>query len=82
MDKFLELSFINHIRNNENLLTPYEDCFKPVIEFVRERLSAKACDELEELLNDCITDGLHIAGVVGMELAIGVINGEIKQVIL
>lgn len=81
MNKFLELSFMNHIRNNDNLVAPYEDCFKPVMEFARERLSEKACDELEELLTDCYTEGLHIAGVTGMELAIGVTNGTIKQVI-
>lgn len=81
MNKFLELSFMNHIRNNDDLVTPYENCFKPVMEFARERLSEKACDELEELLTDCYTEGLHIAGVMGMELAIGVTNGTIKQVI-
>lgn len=81
MDKFLELSFMNHIRNNDNLITPYEDCFKPIMEFARERLSEKVCDELEELLADCYTDALHIAGVMGMELSIGVMNGTIKQVI-
>lgn len=81
MNKFYELSFANHIRNNDDLITHYEYCFKPVKEFVRERLSTKACDELEELLNDCLTDGLHIAGVIGMELAIGVTNGTIKQII-
>lgn len=81
MNKFYELSFMNHIRNNDNLATPYEDCFKPIMEFARERLSEKACDELEELLANCFTEGLHIAGVMGMELAIGVMNGSIKQVI-
>jgi hypothetical protein len=81
MNKFLELSFINHIRNNDDLITPYENCFNPIMEFVRERLSEKACDELQELLADCYTEGLHIAGVLGMGLAIGVTNGTIKQVI-
>lgn len=81
MNKFYELSFTNHIRNNESLIEPYDKCFEPIIAFVRERLSKKACDELEELLTDCYTDALHIAGVIGMELAIGVTNGTIKQVI-
>ena len=81
MNKFLELSFMNHIRNNDNLVASYENCFNAVMDFARERLSEKACDELEELLADCYTDGLHIAGVMGMELAIGVANGTIKQVI-
>ena len=79
MNKFLELSFMNHIRNNDDLVAPYEDCFKPIMEFARERLSEKACDELEELLADCYTEGLHVAGTAGMELAIGVMNGTIQQ---
>lgn len=81
MNKFLELSFMNHIRNNDDLVVPYEECFKPIMEFAKERLSQKACDELEEILSDCCNDGLYIAGVLGMELAIGVMNGTIKQTI-
>ena len=81
MNKFYELSFINHIRNNDDLIAPYEECFNPIMEFAKERLSQKACDELQEILFDCFTDALHIAGVIGMELAIGVTNGTIRQVI-
>ncbi len=79
MDKFLELSFMNHIRNNEDLITPYEMAYKPLVEFVRERLSAKACDDFEDLLAECSNSAMHYAGVLGMELAIGVTNGTIKQ---
>lgn len=79
MNKFLELSFRNHIRNNDNLLEPYEKIFEPIMENLRERLSTKACDEIEEQLNDCMTEALYVAGVIGMELAIGVINGTIQQ---
>lgn len=81
MDKFLELSFTNHMRNNEEIVVPYEECFKPIVEFVEERLSQKACEDFTELLYDCYTEGLRYAGVIGMELAIGVMNGTIKQVI-
>lgn len=51
MNKFLELSFMNHIRNNGNLVTPYEECFKPVMEFARERLS--------KLLNKAVVEWVH-----------------------
>lgn len=80
-NQFLELSFRNHMRNNDNLLEPYEKIFEPIMENLREKLSEKACDEIEELLSDCTTEALYVAGVLGMELAIGVMNGTIKQVI-
>ena len=81
MDKFLELAFINHYRNNDDVLTPYEECFEPALQFVREKLSKNLSDEFEELLAECYTDALHYSGVMGMELAIGVMNGTIKQVL-
>lgn len=79
MNSFLELSFRNHIRNNDSLLEPYEKIFEPIMENLRERLSTKVCDEIEESLNDCMTEALYVAGVLGMELAIGVMNGTIQQ---
>lgn len=78
-NQFLELSFRNHIRNNDNILEPYEKIFEPIMENLREILSVKACDEIEEKLNDCMNEALYVAGVLGMELAIGVINGTIQQ---
>ena len=79
MDKFLELSFINHLRNHDEIGLQIEKCFEPVLDALRERLSKKACDDIEEILSDCKTDAVYLAGVTGMELAIGVMNGTIKQ---
>lgn len=79
MDKFLELSFRNHLRNHDEIETNIENCFVPVTDALRERLSKKACDDIEEILLYCWTDAMIIAGVTGMELAIGVMNGTIKQ---
>lgn len=79
MDKFLELSFRNHLRNHDEIGTQIEKCFEPVMDALRERLSKKACDDIEEILSDCEMDVAYIAGVTGMELAIGVINGTIEQ---
>lgn len=80
-NQFLELSFRNHIRNNNKLTAGYEEIFEPIMESLRDKFSEKVCDELEELLSECMTDALYYAGVAGMELAIGVINGTIQQVI-
>ena len=53
MDKFLELAFINHYRNNDDVLTPYVECFEPALQFVREKLSKNLSDQFEELLAEC-----------------------------
>lgn len=79
MNKFLELSFVNHLRNHDEIGAQIEKCFEPVMDALRERLSKKACDEIEEILSDCKMDAVYISGVTGMELAIGVINGTIEQ---
>ena len=81
MDKFLKLSFINQLRNNDEIASEIEKCYEPVIEALRETLSERKCAEIEELLSDCQCEAMDIAGVTGMELAIGVINGTIKQCI-
>ena len=81
MNQFLELSFRNHMRNNDNLIGNYEAIFEPIMISLREKLSEKVCDELEEVMSECVTDSLYYAGVLGMELAIGVMNGTIQQVI-
>lgn len=81
MDKFLELSFINHLRNHDEIAHKIDMCYEPVLKVLRETLSEKKCAEVEEMLSDCQCEAMDIAGVTGMELAIGVINGTIKQCI-
>ena len=81
MDKFLELSFRNHYLQNEEIAGEYEELLKPLIQFVEERLSKQACDDFYDIFMDCATDAFTYAGVAGMELAIGVMNGTIQQVL-
>ena len=81
MNQFLDLSFTNHMRNHDELRKPYEDCFNPLVERLEKIFSKEMYEELEETLSDCMCEALHIAGVMGMELAIGVMNGTIKQTI-
>lgn len=69
------------LRNNEDIGWKIEKMFDPVMEYVRERMSAQFCDELDMLLTDCYGDAVTYAGVTGMELAIGVTNGTIQQTI-
>ena len=69
------------MRNNEEIGVQYSDCFEPVTQTITELLSEKVADEVIEELSDCMSKALYVAGVSGMELAIGVMNGTIKQTI-
>lgn len=81
MNKFLELAFVNKVRNDDDFTRKIDECYEPVLEALRERLSEKACSEIEDILSDCQNEAMYLAGVSGMELAIGVMNGTIKQTI-
>lgn len=81
MNKFLELSFRNHIRNNENISDEFYAKLEPVLDEIRKYLSEDISCEIENLFLELASDALEIAGVTGMEFAIGVLNGTIKQII-
>lgn len=81
MNKFLELSFRNHIRNNEKIADEFYSKLEPILDEMRKYLSEDIACEIENLFLDLASDALEIAGVAGMELAIGVIEGTINQVI-
>ena len=48
---------------------------------MRKYLSKEIADDLEDSFCELATDAMEFAGVEGMKLAIGVIDGTIKQVI-
>lgn len=81
MNKFLELSFRNHIRNNEDLVIEYENCFDKMLDLIKETVSQKIYDQIYDEFMEAESDALYCAGVLGMELAIGVMDGTIEQVI-
>lgn len=81
MDKFLELAFINHARNYDEIYIKVDELQQPIIEELDKLLSHDKSGELQEILSDCILEICHYVGVKGMELAIGVANGSIKQCI-
>lgn len=78
-DKFLELSFMNHIRNNDELVIEYENCFDKMLEMIKDTVSKKIFEQIYEEFMSAETDALFCAGVLGMKLAIGVIDGTIQQ---
>ena len=80
-NKFYELAFVNHTRNYDEIVDGYEKTFEPVISAVSKYLNEDIAGEVIEVLSDCFTEALYYAGVEGMEFAIGVMNGTIKQFI-
>lgn len=81
MDKFLELSFRNHASNNDKIEDEFYTIFEPMLDEMRKYLSKEIADKIENQFILLATDAFVYSGVEGMKLAIGVINGTIKQVI-
>lgn len=80
MDKFFELAFINYTNDDDGdvMARKIDDLFKPFTDRLRKLLAPEIVSELEENLIDCYVATTNIAGVEGMKLAIGIINGDIK----
>ena len=82
MDKFLDLAFRNHIRNNDKITDKFFVTLEPIMDEFRKYVSKEIADDIQDkLFIDLATTALEYAGVEGMKLAIGVIDGTIKQVI-
>lgn len=82
MDKFLELSFRNHLRNNDKIADEFFVILEPLLIEIKKYLSEEIAQKIEESIFLAVaSDALEYAGVEGMKLAIGVMNETIKQVI-
>lgn len=81
MDKFLELSFRNHISENDKVIDYFYTMFEPMLDEMRKYLNKEIADDIENQFVLLATEAFVYSGVEGMKLAIGVINGTIKQVI-
>lgn len=79
MDKFLELALVNYIRNYDEISDKIDKCYDTLVGELRKLLSKDVCDNLEDILGDCQSNAMYLAGLAGMELAIGVMNGTIEQ---
>jgi hypothetical protein len=60
-------------------VSDYESTFEPFTTKLKKLFSKELCDELDDLLTDCMTNALYKSGVAGMQLAINVLNGTDKQ---
>ena len=80
LDKFFEMAFTNYTTDNqsEEMKDKIDELFKPILDKLESLLAHDIVIELEESLVDCYVTCTNIAGVEGMKLAIGVINGDIR----
>lgn len=79
IDKFLYLTFLNYVRNNDEIYAKVDELQQPIVDIFEELFNENKSAELQDILSDCITDICHYVGTKGMEVAIGVMNGSIKQ---
>lgn len=74
MEKFLDIVYTNQIANSKDG-DKYYEIFNPLLEKLKELLSEKLYEELEEVFNDCAVDNNRFYAIAGMKLAIGVMDG-------
>lgn len=81
MDEFLKLSIRNAIRNDDMPSDEFVNMFSEYMKSVRKYMNADLAEQLENDFFNMADDAFEYAALYGMKLAIGVINGTIKQVI-
>lgn len=81
MDEFLRLSIRNAVRNDDYKRDEIISSFNPVKERLEKILCKEVVEELEDEFLDIACDAFEESALYGMKLAIGVLNGTIKQVI-
>lgn len=81
MDEFLRLSIRNQIRNDDTPADEFCCMFNEHLEEIKKYLNADLAENIENRFFDLAADSFEFAALWGMKLAIGVLNGTIKQVI-
>ena len=74
MEKFLEIVYLNQFSSGENG-DEFLKIFIPLLDRLKELLSEKLYDEIEQLFIDCCVQNNSFYAVEGMKLAIGIMNG-------
>ena len=70
MDEFLKIIYNEHIAEPEIGDKSYEEFYKPFFDRLREIVSPKIYDELDNIFTGCNIDNTMYYGVEGMKLAI------------
>lgn len=81
MDEFLILSIRNALRNDDKPGDVFANLFSPNWVEIKKYLNAELAEELENNFFDMASDAFEYAALYGMKLAIGVLDGSVKQVI-
>lgn len=81
MDEFLRLSIRNAVRNDGANRDGIIDKFIPLKEELEKILCSEMVEKLEDRFLDLACDAFEESALFGMKLAIGVLNGTIKQTI-
>ena len=79
MDEFLKLSIRNAVRNDDSNRDLIIASFNPIREELEKVLCRDLVESLEDKFIDLACDAFEESALWGMKLAIGVINGTIKQ---
>ena len=81
LDKFLELSFLNYTNDtaSDEFAGKVDDLFKPIIEKIHSLLARDIAADIEDDIMQAYLTTMTLSGVEGMKVAIGVMNGSIKQ---
>lgn len=74
MDKFLNIIYASQIEKDIDKGDKFIENFAPLLEKLKELLSPKLYDEIEELFTDCCVDNNRHYAVEGMKLAIGIMD--------
>lgn len=74
MEKFLEIVYTNQFADGEKG-DEFLKIFTPLLERLKDLLSEKLYEEINELFIDCCTENNSFYAVEGMKLAIEIMNG-------
>lgn len=75
MEKFLEIVYSNQLADSQKG-DEYIKIFAPFLDRLKDLLSPKLYEELEELFIDCCVSNNSFYAVEGMKLAIGIMDGS------
>lgn len=75
MDKFLDVIYLSQLEDTETA-DKFEEIFSPMLERLKELLSEKLFEEIEELFTDCCVENNRFYAIEGMKLAIDIMDGN------
>lgn len=75
MEKFLEIVFDSQILDTKKGEV-YLNMYEPMLKKLKDTLSGKMYEEIEEIFTDCSICSSKYYAVEGMKLAIGIMDGS------